>query len=79
MAGAAHVTYAETIPAIRPNGVTWMSRGIVNYQTERKTPDFSPGDGSESVLFVVYLFYTVGPTGIDACGAAVITKLPTLV
>jgi hypothetical protein len=49
------------------------------YHTERKTPDCSPGDTSESAspCFVVYLFYTVGPTGIHACGAVAITKPPT--
>jgi hypothetical protein len=54
----------------------------LSYRTERKTPPFRAGDMSESLFSVCSVadcWYTVGPTEIYACGAAVMPKLPMLV
>jgi hypothetical protein len=55
---------------------TILLPALALYHTERKTPDFSPGDISES-LFVVYVFSTVEPTEMHAGGVALTPKLPT--
>jgi len=58
-------------------GVGASAQLSFSYPSERKPTDLESWGSKRVLVGVVYLFYTVGPTGIDAGGAGATTKPPT--